>query len=68
MEGEKTGNIYTGLDFWDLLSVALIVLRLCGVISLSWVLILLPKLVGAFIDFCIATFLLYIVKKMRGDR
>jgi len=67
MEGDKTGNIYTGLDFWDLLTVALIVLRLCGVISLSWVLILLPKLFGAFIDFCIATFVLYIAKKLKGE-
>lgn len=68
MENDKNRPAQSVLNFWGLLTVALIVLRLCGVISWPWILILLPELFGVFIDVCVATFLLYIIKKLRGER
>ena len=35
-------NIGAGLTFWDLIQVAFIVLKLCGVIDWSWWLVLAP--------------------------
>ena len=35
-------NIKTSIGFWDLLVVAFIVLKLCGVIKWSWIWVLAP--------------------------
>lgn len=35
-------NIRTSIGFWDLLVVAFIVLKLCGVIKWSWIWVLAP--------------------------
>ena len=35
-------NIRTNIGFWDLLVVAFIVLKLCGVIKWSWIWVLAP--------------------------
>ena len=35
-------NIRTSIGFWDLLVVAFIILKLCGVIKWSWIWVLAP--------------------------
>lgn len=35
-------NIRTSIGFWDLLVIAFIVLKLCGVIKWSWIWVLAP--------------------------
>jgi hypothetical protein len=42
MNGNKNNNTRRGLSFSDLLGVAFIVLKLCGVISWSWIWVLAP--------------------------
>ena len=42
MEDKKVDIKHTGVSFWGLLTIAFIVLKLCHVISWSWVWVLSP--------------------------
>ncbi len=47
---ERTNSVNNGVGFWNLLQVALIVLKLCGVITCSWWLVMAPMIVGVVLS------------------
>lgn len=47
MNDKKTAS--KGITFVELLQVAFIVLKLCGVISWSWFVVLIPMIISAFV-------------------
>lgn len=55
-------NIRTSIGFWDLLVVAFIVLKLCGVIKWSWIWVLAPFWIP-IIFIIIIVFVLFAINK-----
>lgn len=55
-------NIRTSIGFWDLLVVAFIVLKLCGVIKWSWIWVLAPFWIP-IIFIVIIVFVLFAINK-----
>lgn len=52
-------NIGAGLTFWDLIQVAFIVLKLCGVIDWSWWLVLAPLWIS--LGLLVILFLIFLI-------
>lgn len=56
---ENNKSVSSGLSFTSLLQVALIVLKLCGVINWSWWLVWLPTLSG--VGVCLILLIIWII-------
>lgn len=62
----KQNESSTGIGFLGLLAIAFIVLKLCGVITWSWWVVLLPcEIPAAIVIICVVIMVLYIRYKDR---
>ena len=61
MEEKKTTNVSIGGGFCGLLTIAFIVLKLCGVISWSWVWVLSPLWIGLALSLAIVIIALIVM-------
>lgn len=65
MEKNNNNNVSNGgIGFWGLLSIAFIVLKLCGVIKWSWIWVLSPIWIGtvAALLFLVAIILIALIR------
>jgi hypothetical protein len=53
MNDDKNVYISGGVGFWEILQIAFIVLKLCGIINWSWWVVFLPTLAGLAIGIII---------------
>ena len=53
MNDDKNVYISGGIGFWEVLQIAFIILKLCGVINWSWWVVFLPTIVGLVIGIII---------------
>ena len=58
-------KISCNFGFFGLLTIAFVVLKLCGVISWPWLAVCLPILVPVIISICIFAVLLFVNSKIR---
>ena len=63
MNEKKDTRVSGGIGFVGLLTIAFVVLKLCGVISWSWVWVLSPLWISVIVWFLVVTVIVFLVSR-----
>ncbi len=67
MKGSETSSTSGGIDFWGVLQIVFIVLKLTHVIDWPWIWVLAPVWIGAIITVIVLVVVFIVWRKWRRD-